>query len=744
MIRGIQLLQNIGQFESVDTAAAIELGRVVLIYGENGRGKTTLAAVLRSLATGDPLPIMERRRLNAQHAPHVVVDCEDGPPAAVFRDGGWTCADRMQPQLVVFDDVFVDENVHSGLAVDARHRQNLHEFVLGAQGVSLSRQLRGLVSRIEGHNTALREKSDAIPERERHGLSVDDFCALPEAQGIDAAIKEIERAHAAALDRDTVAREALFEPLGLPAFDTEAIDVVLARELPDLDAEAEARVRAHVEALEPGGEQWVGDGMQRVAPEKPCPFCAQDLAGSTLLAHYRAYFSEGYANLKRSVEELLRAVLHAHAGDVPAAFERAVRVVGERRQYWSRFCEVPAVPIDTAPIVRHWSAAREAVVAALASKQAAPLEPRALAAEARAAIAAYEAHRQRIAEISAALTAANEAVQVVKEQTAAANRDAIATDLRRLQATKARHTSEIAALCDEYLAEKKAKARTEDERAETRTAQDEYRADAFPASQTAINSYLRRFNAGFRLDRVSSAMTRGGGTCNYDVVINDSHITVAGDTTPEGEPSFRNTLSAGDRKALALAFFFASLDQDPDLGNKVVVIDDPISSLDNHRSLTTVQEVRRLADRAGQVLLLSHDKPFLCRLWDGTDRTMRVALEIVRAGTGSTLREWSVDEDSLTEHDRRHDRLRTYIDTADGDQREVARSIRPHLEAYLRVALPEQFPPETLLGRFLERCRQRRGQPDEILDQATIEELAGLVEYANRFHHDTNPAWKPR
>ena len=96
--------------------------------------------------------------------------------------------------------------------------------------------------------------------------------------------------------------------------------------------------------------------------------------------------------------------------------------------------------------------------------------------------------------------------------------------------------------------------------------------------------------------------------------------------------------------------------------------------------------------------------------------------------------------DSLTEHDRRHERLQAYVARAEDDQREVAKLIRPHLEKYLRVALPEQFPPGTLLGSFLGLCRQRRGQPDEILDQAAIEELAGLVEYANRFHHDTNPA----
>src|SRR3972149_11564771 len=147
-----------------------------------------------------------------------------------------------------------------------------------------------------------------------------------------------------------------------------------------------------------------------------------------------------------------------------------------------------------------------------------------------------------------------------------------------------------------------AKARTEGERAEARAALDEYRGNAFPASQTAINVYLRRFTAGFRLDSVTPIATRGGPACNYNVVINETPVSIGGGSPAEGEPSFRNTLSSGDRNTLALAFFFASLDQDPNLANKVVVIDDPISSLDEHRALTTVQELRRLGQRASQVI----------------------------------------------------------------------------------------------------------------------------------------------
>ena len=261
----------------------------------------------------------------------------------------------------------------------------------------------------------------------------------------------------------------------------------------------------------------------------------------------------------------------------------------------------------------------------------------------------------------------------------------------------------------------------------------------FAGYETAVNQYLERFNAGFRLGSVTYAQTRGGPTCTYNVVINNTAVAV-GAAAP-GEPSFRNTMSSGDRNALALAFFFASLDQDPALADKVVAIDDPISSLDEHRSLTTVQEIRRLAERAGQVVVLSHNKPFLCGIWEGTDDTIRTALQVVRDGVGSSLHSWNVDDDCVTEYDRRHAMLREYLAGGRLNNREVAEAIRPLLEAFLRVACPECYPPGTLLGRFCNLCSRQVGTPQQILDAQAIQELRDLIEYANRFHHDTNPAW---
>jgi wobble nucleotide-excising tRNase len=745
MINKLQLLRNIGLFDSVSVGANIPLAPLTLVYAENGRGKTTLAAILRSLATGDPVPIGERRRLAALQPPHVVLDCDGGPPAAMFQNNAWN---RTVPNMTVFDDVFVDQNVYSGLAVGPGHRQNLHELILGAQAVALNQQLQEIVESIEAHNSELRSKAAAIPAAERGSLSVDDFCALPPRADIDAAIQATERTLAAAREQDPVRNASLFETLSLPAFNIQSIDTILGEDLPSLDAVAAARVQAHLTTLGAGGETWIAEGMRRIPPPAPitatssCPFCAQDLAGSLVISHYRAFFSAAYTDLKRRASESLAQINRMHGGDSAAAFERAVRVAVERRQFWSQFSEVPELSVDTAATVRDWRAAREAVVAALTVKQAAPLERMTLTQDAHVALAAYEARRQEIVTLNDVLQQANGLIRLVKEQAAVANPAAITADLSRLKAVKARHTPITAALSNDYLAAKAAKAVTEEQREQARAALDQYRTNVFPGYQTAVNLYLQKFNAGFRLGSMTYANTRGGPACSYNVIINNTPVPITGETPSPGEPSFRNTLSAGDRNTLALAFFFASLDQDPGLATKVVVIDDPISSLDEHRALTTVQEMRRLAERVGQVIVLSHSKPFLCRIWESADPTVRAALEVSRDGPGSTLRAWDVNRDCVTEHDRRHAMLREYVVTSTPNNREVARAIRPLLEAFVRVAYPEHFPPGTLLGPFRVLCQQRAGTTHQILSAPDAQELQDLIEYANRFHHDSNPAWE--
>ncbi len=740
MIERIQLLRNVGVFDNHSPPQQAAFTPLTLIYGENARGKTTLAAILRSLATNNPDLVVERHRLGAQHPPHIVFNHPGGQ--AVFKNGAWS---QSLPDIAIFDDAFVSANVCSGIELQTTHRRHLHGLILGAQGVALNEALQGHVTRIEKHNTALRELAEAIPAQALGPYKVDAFCNLDEDPNIAQKIQDAERRLAAAKSADAIRQRPGFEAIGLPDFDTDGLNDVLGRTLADLEAAAVEQVRAHIVKLNDGGEAWVSDGMTRIATasegqeDDVCPFCAQDLAGSDLIEHYRAYFSRAYEDLRATIRQTGIVVRNSHSGDIPAAFERDVRTAAQAHEFWKDFAELPEIDIDTAAVARDWNAARDSALEQLRAKAAAPLEPMVLTQTAIEAIHNYRTHIAEVAALSDRLVAANERLDIVKEHAAADDLPALSTDLAKLQAQKARYDPEVVPRCDAYMAEKVAKTGTEALRAQARIELDQHREQIFPTFEHAINDFLQRFGASFRLGGVQSVNTRGGSAVSYGVVINQENVNI---TTDEG-PSFRNTLSAGDRNTLALAFFFASLDQDPDLANKSIVIDDPMTSLDDHRTLRTRQEIMAMTARVQQVIVLSHSKPFLCSLYEQADKNVSISLRINRAAIGSEIAVWDVRNDSISEHDKRHELVSVYLQVADPTkEREVAQALRQILEAFMRVAYPEHFPPGALLGPFIGLCDQRVRGNNEILTATDITELRALLDYANRFHHDTNPAWQ--
>ncbi|NMF86299.1 AAA family ATPase [Nodosilinea sp. P-1105] len=743
MVDFIKLLRNVGQFDSVNLGEQLPLSKLNIIYAENGRGKTTLSTILHSLGTNNSTLIEERHRLGAIHPPHIVIQA-DGQNYT-FQGGSWQAS---LPKICVFDDNFVAQNIYSGIEIESDHRQNLHGLILGAEGMRLNDSLQIQIDRIQEHNRALREKESAIPASVRGTLTVESFCALNPRVDIDSAIQETIRHLEAAKDADAIRQRPDFKLIELPAFDLSAINHLLQRDLPSLQQEAAEKVQRHLEKLGREAENWIGDGMNRIAAasndeaQEICPFCAQALQESPLINHYQGYFSNSYTELKKSIIEQSNMIAAAHSTDVQTAFERAIQTIREAATYWKQFTDIPTFEINTVDVALAWKVAREPILNILRAKATAPLEKITLPDEVLEAVTAYEGYRQRIAALSQSLHACNSQISVVKERAAEANIAALNADLENLKMLQRRYSPSVDALCKAYQDEKEAKIATENRRTQARQALDSYRSSIFQTYQTAINGYLQKFLASFRLNSITPQNTRGGTSCTYDVLIN----TVVVPINAGSGASFKNTMSAGDRNTLALAFFFASLDKDTNLDQKIVVIDDPMTSLDEHRSLATIQEIIGLTGRVKKVIVLSHSKPFLCQLWNDAEKairsTPRKALHIIRSGNSSTIEEWDVHLDCITEHDKRHTLIAAYMDRADpNNQRLVASALRPTIEAFLRVAYPIHFPPGTMLGPFLHRCSQLYDAGNPILSQADIAELTQLTNYANKFHHDSNPAY---
>jgi wobble nucleotide-excising tRNase len=442
MIKDFRFIGSVGCFDSFTGTTDTEFRRLNLIYAENGRGKTTLVAVLRSLADGNPGPIMGRKRLGAQHDPRVVLRLDDGANR-VFQNGAWSA---VHDSLLIFDDHFVDDNVYSGLSIGADHRQNLHEVILGSQGVNLKRKVDALAERISQLTREVRERQNAIPVDAMEGLSIDTFCGLPEpGDDDDQRRSEITRQLTALDQVERVRSTRFFSRINFPVIDVDAIQTLLRQRLDDLDATAVSHVQGHLTQLGSGAERWVADGVPRILalgdPEdERCPFCGQGVSGVDLVDKYRAYFGQAYRNLQSAIDDAHRHYSASFGGDELARVQREFVQLADQHAFWKSHVEVPELKVELESLVEAWQAARNMVLQALSEKRAAPLEAKELPAATVKAVGRYSQLVGEFVGANEALVAKNDEITAVKESTEASDAADLKAELQRRDAAHRRQS----------------------------------------------------------------------------------------------------------------------------------------------------------------------------------------------------------------------------------------------------------------------------------------------------------------
>ena len=737
MITKLEYVQNIGRFETVKHDPGLTFKKLGLVFSENGQGKTTLCAIMRSLTTGDPTPILERHRLSAKTPSKVVLEMDSSK--AAFDGIAWT---SNGPEVLIFDDHFVETNIYSGLNVTSGNRQNLHELVIGEEGVKLNHEVQDLTRSIADLQKALREKERAMPTNILGGLSIDDFCSLPLPDDLDEQLSGAKKSVLILREAEGIKKTEAFEALGLPGLGIESIEETLQAALPELESKALDAVTAHFKSLDNSqAEVWVSEGMELSAERSSCPFCGQDLSGSTLLTHYQVYFSEAYATHKSRIADTKSRVLEKLGGDRLARFQRKVQLSKDRYDFWSRFLSLPAFDIDSDELANCWAAVRDGLVKALDKKATDPLEPQVLNADVREAVEKYNDLAREVYSTTTALLAQHNEIALAKEKASHGNLASAKAQLARLETIERRHEKDTTAKCSEYLKASQGKKTAENQKVVARAALDKHRKKVFGTYQTAINEFLGKFNADFEISALKPSDPKGLPSSSYELVVNRGRVGLT--TAKSPGPSFRTALSSGDRTTLALAFFFAMLKERSDLDNMIVVLDDPSSSLDDGRALSTVQEIRGLLGRAEQVIVLSHSRGFLVRIWEQTDKEHTSTMQIRPTGQeASNFEAWNAEAAALTEYDRLHKLLREYSYKSTGDPEKLAPALRVVLEAFLRVAFAEHLPPGKILKDFFSIAQQRKADGASIISDGALDELNNLREYANQFHHDTSKNWQ--
>lgn len=737
MLTRIDYLSGIGLFGAAGPSPGFS--RVTLVFGENGRGKSTLSAILRSCGEGSGSQLTPRATLGAtlDQTAALSFTSSGGQQQLSLSDGAWNGS---YADLVVFDADFVARNVYAGQEISSGHRASLLDFALGEEAVAARREHDSYAEPIRAANSELRDLTAAI-DAKRGALSLAAYRNLADDPELDAKLIELQQRLQSLQQIDAVRARPSGADIVPPKFDLDELFAILRKSLPAIEADAEARVKAHI--VFNGGEgfeSWISSGLD-YAGGMTCPFCENNIVGSSLIAAYRAHFNEEYKTLKVQSAQLAKGIEVRTSDAQVDRIERDLQTCVAQQQRWAEHLQVQKSMLDGEALREKFASLRSLLGPLAVRKSHAPLES--IGSE------DDEAESKRLwADIANAISATNStiaanraAIDAYKESLVSSSSASIRSGIARLEATKFRHSADGVQQLAEMGSVQRRKANLSAAKDAARTKLDTLMDETFGRLGDSINSLLREFGAQIQIKdlAISYRGAQNRPRTEYALEVRGSTISL----TNESGASFGNSLSEGDKRALAFAFFMARVMNDPMLSQRVVVIDDPMCSLDRHRKATTLRSLKILALACRQLVLLAHDIWFL-RDFDSSiaklpsnGRPERSYVKITRVRDDlSSFSPLDIGAECQSPYQKNLSDVHCFV-RGDGlvEAELVAKSLRPLVEGYVQRRFPLDVPRNVNFGEILRLIRNSAtGDP---LNAATglLSELQAINDYTIPFMH---------
>lgn len=757
VLKRIQTLRNVGRFKNCNSAS-VEFGRITFLYGRNRYGKSTLGDVFASIQHQDGELVTGRMTIpadgNPQHISLSLIPVDQSKEVPfTFNNGSWAGDLPAGLGIRTFDDGFIHRNVIVGRQFNRETKENFSAFVLGEQGV---KQATAIAEKKQARQQANRDRNHLVSSIFKDVGDLQSFLDLSPQGTLEESQERLqslrnERVTIRGQQEKTQAIQARDEGVSLHwstnfSDGLNRLNQALDRSLESAHKEAKARVAEHIAATfqqSQGAEQWIREGVKQSKGEL-CQFCGQELSEDAhhLLEIYRQAFDDAFDNHDASVKQELEAGL-ALAGRLPlnglrltlarnrAAFA-AFQEIQDIQSYASSVAQVAEHEgkIETAlrAIEKELPDALSRLGAASEKKKEAPHT--ALEAIDEASIKSLEGQvLELVNSYNTWVEKCNAEISTFKKAT---NADALAERLRRVDENgkaENRINSRIrfSSACERYKALSTEINSLGEEigalEEKLRIDQSEF-LDKFFES---LNDWFSRFGShDFTLEL--------GQTSKGHIPVYFLKVRYKGELVPEA--SLSRVFSESDRRALALAVFWTQLLSlpEPVLAEQIVVLDDPLTSFDDHRVTAVHRELVAAVDKVRQVIVLSHYRHDIEMFFEVfRDHPDARLLTLVPDAANDTIISIGDKRDFLlTKHQLAHERLLAF---AEGRTNEIALgNLRVFFEGELDSRFANQIAQHKLsalqLGEKIDKLYETG-----VIDEATKAGCHTWRQTLNPSHH---------
>ncbi len=758
MIHKVNYLTSIGKYRNYTASGQVDFQKMTLIFGDNGGGKTTLTSILRSLTLNQADLVKNRKSTNSteNQAAQIISRNTTDTTHTFHHANGWSAPLN---DIEIFDVHFVHDNVYSGFEMSDDHKKQLHKFVIGAQGIVTQQ----LIDQNKTDKAAIRisqgEISNQLIQEVQNGLTptlVNSFVGIQPTEGeniIDrVAVSERKFTHANAnaviqtlhpLNPISVIQTGINFPSLISDLGS-TTQLIQERALQELFAN-------HYSELEGNSlqspENWLQSGFNYVKSkltashgEVACPFCKQDIQStSDILKAYTLKFNEEFNQL---IERLKSQIATIENFNVELCLQSVSSIVGQnvsKIESWGRYLPNTVIAPTYNVTDQHvFSERHAALLDAVRRKLQNPSQ--AISTDAATNFRAsgesintnIRRYNQVASNYNSAIVAFKSTIPTVQNAQA---------ELQRLKRIQKRFETEINTLCGTYLTSGIRLRALEAEYTRLSTQQETENSTFFSSYKDRINHYLANvFLTPFKIEDVRHIAPTGRGTqskIGYKLTIDGKDISVDADPPL----STKECLSEGDKSTIALAFFLAKLDIDANKANKILVFDDPLSSLDSTRRSHTVSLIHKLFREMKQVIVLSHSEYFLHEIYAICPRRETKTLRISMANLvtkESVIQTCDLDELAKSDYFKQIDRLENFRTSPNLDMKEgIFASLRTVLESHLTFKFYREVKTMTGLKTFGNLINHLETSPAVFIDNAN------RVDIINQLNQINNIGWRP-
>ncbi|WP_298324508.1 AAA family ATPase [uncultured Dokdonia sp.] len=762
MINKIEILTSIGKYRNYTASGQVNFKNLTLIYGDNGGGKTTLTSVLRSLTSNNPSII--RSRISTAHShPQAAQITQLGTPNIyhTFGASGWT---RPFPNIEIFDIHFVNENIYSGFDFNEEHKKQLHQFVIGAQGIAIQNQIeQNKLDKATSRQNKSTLESQLIQQVGNKLTTelITSFLSIPpaNANGIDQAIT------AAELKLTNANANAIIQTLQLTIpvapFNSSINFITLLTDLQTTIQSIQNQTLEHLFASHcqdlndntiQNAENWLQTGFKYITSKESknetdlnCPFCKQSINNSMdIINTYTSKFNEEFNAFLIRLRAHLTSIQNFNLDAVIQAINTSCLANNSKIALWSNHLpNTLQKPITS--LISDENTLRTDLQNLISLVEQKIQNP--TTAVDTSSLITFQTSLQNlitnIVSYNQSITLYNGAITTFRSGIQTKENAQLEVD--RLKRIKKRFEPPIALICSQLTTEKQRLRTLTSAYPQLIQRQLAAATTFFSSYQTRINHYLGNvFKTPFRIDSVEHIAPQGRATqskINYTLTIDSNPISF--DTN---QPlSAKECLSEGDKSTIALAFFLSKLDIDPNRSDKILVFDDPLSSLDTNRRTYTIGIIKSALQHLKQVVVLSHNEYFLHSIGKDIPTANKSSLRIKQnfSANSSELEPCDLNELVKNDYFKHLEALEDFRTNPDHSKKDVVFGwLRNVLESHLRFKFYRELRTMTgqqTFGRLISFLDTSGVNFRDNVNRVNIIDTLNLINSVSWMPHHGNP-----